>query len=67
MCGLCSERVNEKQAAQEGALRRAHQLREMASIEERLADGRIQPHGEETKKASTLARVLIRYLVEDWM
>ena len=67
MCRLCSKDKIEVDAAREYARMRADEFEAMAWTERGLANGTIQPHSDQAKSASAMARSLIRYLVEEWM
>jgi len=67
MCNLCSKDGIERQTARDMCIYRAEQLERMARHERALASGTAEPHSEESKGISVLARSIIRYLAEEWM
>ena len=67
MCRLCGGTPEERAKAAEYERARATELRRMAAHIERLANGHVEPHGEEAARYAEKARSIIRYLVMEWM
>lgn len=66
MCSLCSRDPDQLKAAREGTLMVAERLERMARILRGLASGQLKPH-DDNNGGTSCARMLIRYLVEEWM
>jgi hypothetical protein len=65
MCELC---VEDKESVKTGLEMRAEQLERMAAMMRSVANGRIKPHTQECSEIIVpLAKLLIRFLVEDWL
>jgi len=65
MCELCDNKTRD--IAREGHAYRADMLERLAAVERQIANGRILPHSPQMKDQASLAHMLIRYLVEDWL
>jgi hypothetical protein len=66
MCDLCSSDPTKRDAAREDCYRRAKEFERMAALERSLGSGHAIPHVN-VESGRSLARTLIRYLVEEWM
>jgi len=66
MCDLCSKDPKELRNARLSTIWYAERLEHMAALLRRLANGQARPHDPNNNGALT-ARVLIRYLVEEWL
>lgn len=67
MCDLCSAVPKELEMARKETLFEAEQLKQLAEQFQKLANGIIQPHGEEAKVIGIKARQVIKFLAEDWL
>lgn len=71
MCEICEARTSgdekKMKEVRDAHNYRADQLQRMADFERWIGDGKFNPHSEDSKKVGALARILIRYLVEDWL
>jgi len=67
MCELCDPDENVRRMALDGHRYRAKQLEDLMHVESAIASGRIKPHTDAWKKHESLAKSILRYLVEDWL
>lgn len=67
MCELCASDREDRERAKREVRSLAEMLRGMARDLERMANGRIKPHGEQAKTMGIKARAIIRRLAADWM
>lgn len=66
MCMYCVHTPEERKAVRESADYFAGLFHRMAEYEKGMAQGRIDPHSEEAKSATTIARTIVRHLVEGY-
>jgi len=67
MCGLCSKKLEEREAEKKALYREAEDLERLASRLKAMACGQIKPHTDEAKRFTPLAHSIIRYLVDEWL
>lgn len=67
MCDLCSKDRTKREKAQADSRYTADRLQELANAYRHIANGELNPHGEESKKVVLQAKMLIRVLVDEWV
>lgn len=67
MCDLCSSDSLEREKAISNAKYMSDQLSRLADAYGALAHGRLKPHTDALAQHASLARNIVRKLVEDWV
>jgi transposase len=65
MCDLCNSMTEDRARAE--LRNEAERLRRLAVMLDNMADGRIRPHTDSAETLGSIARNVIRYLVDEWM
>lgn len=67
MCELCSNNAEEKQAEVRRLLIMKDRLDNLSGLYEQLAYGELKPHSKDMDKVSSLSKLIIKNLVEEWL